>query len=187
METKERNNSKGIIIAVLLVAIVVMSIGYAALSSKLQINGTSKITSTWDVSIESITRTGITGTATEVEAPSHNGTSANFNVELKSPGDSVHYDVVVKNNGSLPAYLHSVSGLVDIPENVDSGIYFNATAPDGPLTSNADPALSIRLAPGESHTINVVAGWTGTDTSIPTTTRKEFNLQLNYQQDTTAS
>ena len=187
METKERNNSKSIIIAGLLVAIVVMSIGYAALSSKLQINGTTQITSSWDVSIESITLASKSGTAAEVEAATHNGTSANFNVELKSPSDKITYNVVVKNNGSLPAYLHSISGLTDLPENVDSGIYFNAVSPTGPLTVNTDPALSTRLAPGESHTIVVVAGWTAADTIVPTLTKKELNLQLNYQQDTTAS
>lgn len=107
MESERK--SKGIIIGVLCAVIVFMSIGFAALSSQLKINGNATISDTWNVQIASITKKeGSTG-VTETAQPTHTATTANFNVSLKEPGDYAIYTVTVKNTGSLDAVLTQIT------------------------------------------------------------------------------
>ena len=95
MESERK--SKGIIIGVLCAVIVFMSIGFAALSSQLTINGNATISDTWNVQITNIEKKeGSTG-VTETSQPTHTATTANFNVSLKEPGDYAIYTVTVKN------------------------------------------------------------------------------------------
>ena len=107
MESERK--SKGIIIGVLCAVIVFMSIGFAALSSQLTINGNATISDTWNVQITNIEKKeGSTG-VTETSQPTHTATTANFNVSLKEPGDYAIYTVTVKNTGSLDAVLTTIT------------------------------------------------------------------------------
>ena len=54
-------DGRNIIIAALLVAVLTMSIGYAAFATTLNINGNAEITGTWDVKITGIEATKTTG------------------------------------------------------------------------------------------------------------------------------
>ena len=166
-------NLKGYLISGLLVAIVVMSIGYAALSSNLKINGTAEITSSWDIHIKSITVTDTTGTANGgTPTVLTDKTSATFNAQLLSPGDSVTYEVVVENSGSLDGLL---SALTRNPENtVTSGINYTVTGVTAGTTGIT--------ANGGTNTVTVKAEWVSTDTSLPTTTNQDFTLDLDYVQ-----
>ena len=47
-------NKKKIVMGVMIVAILIMVIGFAAFSTTLNINGTGNITSTWNIEITSI-------------------------------------------------------------------------------------------------------------------------------------
>ena len=107
MESERK--SKGIIIGVLCAVIVFMSIGFAALSSQLTINGNATISDTWNVQITNIAKKeGSTG-ATATSDPTFTATTANFNVSLKEPGDYAIYTVTVKNTGSLDAVLTRIT------------------------------------------------------------------------------
>ena len=80
MNKRRKNNY---IILGLCVVLVLMGIGYAAFSSKLNITGTSNITSNWDVRITNI-ESELNG-ATDLEAPSYdntNGMYASFHTGL---------------------------------------------------------------------------------------------------------
>ena len=67
--TKKRN----IIIGALCGVLLLMVIGYAAFQSVLKINGTSSISSNWDVKITAIEQTASVG-ATDKEAPTYDNT-----------------------------------------------------------------------------------------------------------------
>ena len=58
--TKDKKNA---IIVSLLIAVVAMAIGYAALSSQLTINGTAEVTSTWDVKMTNISEGSVSNSA----------------------------------------------------------------------------------------------------------------------------
>mgnify|MGYP005789573073 CR=1 FL=1 len=70
-------NKKNIIIGVMIVAVLVMVVVYAAFMTRLTINGTGNIASTWNIEITNIT-SSITGTAYNITEPTYNSTTASF-------------------------------------------------------------------------------------------------------------
>lgn len=107
MESERK--SKGIIIGVLCAVIVFMSIGFAALSAQLTINGNATISDTWNVQITNIAKKESSTGVNETSQPTFTATTANFNVSLKEPGDYAIYTVTVKNTGSLDAVLTRIT------------------------------------------------------------------------------
>lgn len=107
---KERG-AKVIAIVALLIAVVGLTVGYAAYSSTLNINGTANVDpASWKVNFGYKTGDSLTGTttghATETTAPTLADTTiSGFDVTLKAPGDSVTYNFLIKNSGTLNAEL----------------------------------------------------------------------------------
>lgn len=168
---KKSKDQKNIVIVVLLVAVVFMSVGYAALASQLNINGTAAIKSNWDVKFTSISEGTAVGSATNKTPASTTVTTATFDVELVSPGDSMTYELVVKNNGSLDAKLDSITG---IPTDLSGAIKYTVTG----------VAKDDTLSAGESKTITIKVEYDGNVTSQPSEDQlsKELNVTLNYVQ-----
>jgi len=105
-EGKKRN----IIIGSLCAVVLLMAVGYAAFQSVLKINGTSSISSNWDIKITSIDTKNIVGEATNAKEPTGVGTlTATFDTNLVSPGDSLEYEITVTNSGSLNAVLEKIT------------------------------------------------------------------------------
>lgn len=127
MEAKHKN----MLIVALLGVVMVMAVGYAAFAQNLQVGSTSQVTSRWEVKItniavkkvivEGVEKDDITGTATnkttfavDSNFPSTSatineaGTMARFSSELRSPGDSITYDVTITNSGTLNAKVSSI-------------------------------------------------------------------------------
>ena len=119
MPQKKKRN---IIIGVLCIVLLLMVVGYAAFQSVLKINGTSSISSEWNVQITGIEQTASLG-AIDAEAPTYdntNGLSATFKTNLTSPGDYATYKITITNNGSLDAILKNIT----MPENTNQDIIF---------------------------------------------------------------
>ena len=106
---KTNHNPKKLMILGLCLIVLFMAIGYASFSQNLIINGTSTITSDWNIKITDITVKGFNGSATNAEEPQVvNDTTAIFKTNLISPGDSMTYEVTVANDGSIPAKLNEL-------------------------------------------------------------------------------
>ncbi len=104
--------TKLIIIACLCVVVVGLSIGYALLSTRLNITGTAKVpASTWDVVfLENEINKTETGMA-KCSLGTIEGTSiSEMNVEFTKPGDSCTFSIPVKNIGNISAKLVDVTG-----------------------------------------------------------------------------
>ena len=101
---KKRN----IIIFSLVGLLLCMVVGYAAFSTNLKIDGTSKITSNWDIKITNVTEGKATGDAENAKAPDWDSLSASMEANLYSKGDAMEYDVTIENNGSLDAKLDDI-------------------------------------------------------------------------------
>ncbi len=104
--------TKLIIIACLCVAVLGLSIGYALLSTRLNITGTAKVpASTWDVVfLEDEMQTTKTGMA-KCDKGAIEGTSiSGMSVEFTKPGDSCSFSIPVKNTGNISAKLVDVTG-----------------------------------------------------------------------------
>lgn len=100
-----------IAVIALMVAVVGLTIGYAAYSSTLKINGTANVDpSSWNVKFvyktgNSLTATLTGGAVMNTEATLTDTQVSGFDVTLKAPGDSATYTFAVKNAGSLAAKL----------------------------------------------------------------------------------
>ena len=161
--------NKKIIIICMLVAILIMVVIYAAFQTQLKINGTSKITSTWQIEITNITSTA-TGLASNITEPSYSGTNASFNARLRKPGDKMEYAITVKNNGSVNAIIDEVKAEV-------TGSYVIVYSIEGLQEK-------VRLASGASKTFKVIVEFDVNATSIPSETSKEIDIGIMCIQDT---
>ena len=106
------NNNNGremkiLVVAALIISIVAIGIGFAAFSETLTINGNASVqTSSWKVKFSELGTATLTGTATEVTAPTLSDTTIEtYNATFKTPGDSVSYKIKVSNTGSYDAKI----------------------------------------------------------------------------------
>jgi len=96
---------KTTVIIVMCIAILVMSVGYALLLTKLNIGGSTAVTTSWKVEFSDIRTDSLTGGATNVVPPSFTSTTATFSVDLVQPGDEARYVVVITNFGDIDAEI----------------------------------------------------------------------------------
>ena len=171
-ETKKRN----IIIGSLCGILLLMVVGYAAFSTALNINGTSSISSNWDIKITSITEGTKTGSATTTVDESGNkkisgvGTlTASVEADLVSPGDSIEYDITVTNAGSLNAKLEKIT----LSETNNPAIKFETSG----LTEG-----DTLTANGGTATLKLKITYDSNVTSQPENTKGTISVTLDYVQ-----
>ena len=106
----EKNREiKIIAVVALLVAVVGLSVAYAALSATLEISGSATINSaSWDVGFVKDTYE-TTGSASFVEPTVSSTSITGYSAKLITPGDSVTYKFKITNQGSIPATLGTVN------------------------------------------------------------------------------
>lgn len=78
-----------VIIGILCGLLLIMSVGYATFQSILKINGTTSITSNWDIKIINVTKANQTGDAEEAKAPIWTDLTAYMEANLYQKGDSI--------------------------------------------------------------------------------------------------
>lgn len=177
MESERK--SKGIIIGVLCAVIVFMSIGFAALSSQLTINGNATISDTWNVQIASITKKEGSAGVTETSQPTFTATTANFNVSLKEPGDYAIYTVTVKNTGSLDAVLTRITETEG--EGGSAAIKYTVTPAAGSEQGSDLPKTT------GTHTFDVKVEYLSTavgENAPEANASKSLTVTLDYNQKT---
>ena len=96
-----------IIIFILAGIVCLMGIGYAAFSTKLNITGTSKISSDWNIKIISANVKDKSEKAENVKN-TYSELTADLEANLYNPGDYVEYDIVIENAGSFDAKLETL-------------------------------------------------------------------------------
>lgn len=129
-------------IIVLLLVIVGIGIGYAALSTTLNINGTSNIAkATWDVHFENVRVTAGSVSATKAAVIDANTTSVSYDFSLTIPGQFYEFTVDVKNGGTIPAKLSAVPTLGGLSAAQDIYTNYTVTYSDG-TAPKANDALA---------------------------------------------
>ena len=179
MEKQTKKDKKVLVIIVLLILLGV-AVGYAALSQTLTINGTARISSEWNVLFESIELTSSSG-ATQAEAsPSKTSdTEVTFDVTLEKPGSYAEYNIVVKNAGSIKAKLDKISTKTTLKEAVDT---INAQEPADIVYTVTGEDVGSTLDAKASTTYKVRVEWLSTSEEIPTTKSKTATITLDYVQ-----
>ena len=165
-EMKKRN----IIIGSLSAIVLLMIVGYAAFSTALNIKGTSNITSNWNVKISNVTAKNIVGTATNNENPTFTDTAVTFKTDLKSPGDSLEYEVTITNAGNLNAKVDRIT----LSDTNNPAIKFTSSGITEGDTINA----------GSTSTLLVKVEFLSTVSSTPSNKTSNLTVTLDYSQAT---
>ena len=94
-----------------------MTIVYAAFQTKLEVKGTSKVTSNWDIEITNVTNGTPVGSGENAVAPTWTMTTASMEANLYNKGDAMEYDVTIENKGSIDAKLNDILTNVEKENN----------------------------------------------------------------------
>lgn len=110
---KKNISYSSITILLLAVAVVVMSIGFAEFSDRLEINGTAEVgMSSWDVGFDEDSFSATAGSV-EVDAGDDGlvlgKLSMSYNVTLSKPGDFYEFTININNSGTFNATLTGIT------------------------------------------------------------------------------
>ena len=156
LEPKKEKKGKGIILA-LLALVLFLSIGYAILSTTINITGTSTIANTnWDIHFNNIQVTpGSVAIGTGDSAATINPanlTSVAYTITLDKPGDFYEFTVDVVNGGTVDGMIDTVTSKMNgveisaLPNYLDYSVAYS----DGKSI-----AANHLLAAGQTHTYRV--------------------------------
>ena len=112
------NNTKNILLGVLIVGLIGMTVAYAALSTQLKITGTASVPNvTWDIQIQDFTKQANTPSAVSGQTNTATGPASinatagtlisGLTVGFNQPGDKVVYTFKLANEGTIDAKLSS--------------------------------------------------------------------------------
>ena len=177
---KKKSNRKFVLL-VLALLLFTITVGYAALSTTLNINGTSKINNaTWDVHFANLKVTSGSVSATKA-ATIDSATEIDYNVELIKPGDFYEFTVDVTNTGTIDAKLGAAPILSGVSAEQD--VYTNYT-----VTYSDDTAINAndKLAAGATKKLKVRVEFDRniTNSQLPTEAQTlDLKFAMNYVQD----
>ena len=166
--------NKTIIISILLVAVVLMTIGYAILATSLNINGSTAVTSNWQVEFSDIRTVSLKGGATNKVTPTVSKTTANFEVDLVQPGDEVTYEIDITNYGDIEAEV--------------KGATYTSTGSDAIYIRFEGIRKGTRISSCEGQstcpkvTVIVKVGYDASITSDPEEKTKDISITLDIGQ-----
>lgn len=162
---KKKNN---IIIGSLLGVMLIMTVGYAAFNSVLNIKGTSGISSNWDVRITNVVSKNVVGKASNAKEPTFEALTASMEVNLEEPKDSIEYDITVTNQGTINAKLDKI----------------NLTDPNNPAIKFTTSGLTegTKLKVGESAVLTIKVEYLDGISVDPNNMSSTLTVTLEYSQ-----
>lgn len=163
---------KKMVITTLVCVLVFIAVGYALLTQAIKVGVEGTLNGVWDVYISDIKLKNSTGRAQEVHPASvSNKVNANFEVDLYMPGDSVEYEVTVKNDGNIDATLRTVTTNAT---NTNEDIRFTHTIKQGEvLKKESETKFTFKIVFDERAT------------ALPTNSDPiEVTMKLDYLQNT---
>ena len=162
------------VIIVMIIMIVFMAVGYALLSTNLNINGSTAVTSNWQVEFSDIRTVSLKGGATNKVTPTVSKTTANFEVDLVQPGDEVTYEIDITNYGDIEAEV--------------KGATYTSTGSDAIYIRFDGIRKGTRIASCEGQstcpkvTVTVKVGYDASVTSDPEEKTKDISITLDIGQ-----
>ena len=166
---KGKRTRKKIIVA-LLGLLCIMTVGYAAFSTVLNISGTANITSNWDVRITNVSTDTIVGEATNAVTPSWTNLTANMEAYLYNKGDYITYLVTIENRGTFNAEL--------------DGVIINGNNNSAVKITSSGYTIGEILAPNSSKIITVKIEYDPNKTGVIGESN-EISIDFHYVQEGT--
>jgi len=175
------NKRTNYIVVAILLLVVGISIGYAALTATLTITGNTTINkNTWDVHFETLNVTEGSVTATTPAAISGSKLDINYAITLAKPGDFYEFTVNVTNGGTLPAKLSATPQILGLSNDQKVYTTYTVTYSDGTAVQANDT-----IAAGQSRTIKVRVQYRTdiTDSQLPVAEQNpELTFSMNFIQ-----
>ena len=189
---KLKSDRKNYVIMALCAILLVMSIGYAAFSSLLTINGTASLSDSFCVGFDN-TKTntytptaGITNGTLPTGSMSYSGTACSTNYQpnsslsatFKQPGDKIEYTLTIANKSTFTVAIESI-----LVEN--QSVTSNTTITKGNIKYTVEMPLSTTLASNAETTMKITAMFQN-DTDVTGQYSGEsqtINVKINAQQD----
>ena len=148
-----------------------MAVGYSAFNTKLNITGSSQITSIWNVEITNVKIKEVSGNAENVGDLSYDKLNAYMEANFYEQNDSITYTVTVSNLGTLNATLDSIK--LNMP-------------PEDVINFKVDGATSRELLKaGDSKDIEVTMEYTGNNSDNISSVEMDVNLDYVQEGDST--
>ena len=175
-----KKSNKKYLIVVLVVFLLALAIGYAAFNQVLTISGTANANGTFDMQFASAKVDSAVGVDTANTTATISADKSTVNVAVKDlayPGAGAQFTVVIKNNGSIPAKVNSVT-----PTGITGSTNIKITGLDAITTEHST------LAAGETCTLTFTVEWDKNSTTALTAEEQtgiSFSLAIDYTQDTT--
>ena len=175
-----KDNKKTLYILVafaLILSIVGISIGFAAMSQNLTISGSAEVVpATWKIKFANLSSPTVAGDAEVTTPPTIQGDThiGNFAVKLTAPGDSVTYTFDVVNDGTIDAKVtdlvkatptFTASGTANASNDttvVQNNLVYDLTYSDGTTIADDD-----ELDAHDSVTLKLVVGYNTNATTLP--------------------
>ncbi len=165
-----KKSGKNLVVVAIVLALVVMAVGYAAFATELNLNeSTATIQGDWLIEITNIEATTVVGTA-DAGTPSFTDTTATFDALLNAPGDSVTYTVTIENKGSIDAKL-------------DSAVFTEDNEMGSPAIDYTYDNPATTLAAGATTTFTVTATYDASVTEVPEVKTRTITGTINYIQE----
>lgn len=192
MGSKE-NRVRNVVLGVLAVSLIGLTVAYAQLTQRLNINGTAKSKSnTWDIHFENLKST-VTGNAVlsqdnPLTIVSNSTTISGSVGNLSLPGDSIVYTFDIANKGTISAQL-SADPIISTPECssndatgatiVCENVIYTLTYADGSKIKTGDV-----LEKGEKKAAKLTLSLKDSMSSVPSAEVDITNIAavLNYNQ-----
>ena len=176
-----------VLIVLLVVAVVAMSIGFAAFSQNLPINGTATVqSSNWSVQFKTDSYSETPGSI-QVDTGNRtlNATSMTYEVTLAEPGDFYEFTVTVENSGTLDAQLSGIT-MSTLTESQQKYLKYEITYDGGSTYTQTTSGLNVELLHGDTADVKVRVEYVQPDNpeDLPTTGPEQISLTatLNYTQ-----
>ena len=161
----------------LVLSVVGISVGFAAMSTQLNVNGSANVVpASWKIKFNNLSDATITGNALVTTAPTIQSDThiGNYAVKLTKPGDTVVYTFDVVNSGTIDAELSSydfaqptIAGTGATAEAdaeiVRNNLVYTLTYADGSAVKQGDT-----LAKDETKSLKLTVGYNSTATELPT-------------------
>ena len=180
----------GLVALALVLSVVGISIGFAAMSTDLTINGSAEVVpASWDIKFKDLSSPTITGDAEVTTAPTITSDThiGNYAVKLTKPGDSVTYTFKVANDGTIDAVLTDfikatptftgtgATASADATIVQNNFVYTVTYSDDTAITKNTD-----ELDAESYKTVKLVVGYKADATELPTNTVTISGLDVTF-------
>lgn len=171
-----KKNKKNKTLLTVLILLLAITIGYAAIATTLKINGSADVKSArwnvyWDENSIAVTEGSVATTqGNEARVTDSSKTQIEYSVELSEPGDFYEFTVDAVNEGSLNAKI--------APNGVKNNVYES----DGTTPKNLPDYLGYTVKYAENDA-DVTAGDVLEAKKGNTPTRKKYKVRVWYKTD----